>query len=62
MYLFKGFMGTILHTGDFRFEKRMLQNQFLFPNGKAVQIDEMIFDNTYCDPMFNFPTADVVAE
>lgn len=63
MFLFRGYMGTILHTGDFRFNKTMItDNPILFPNNnEAILIDELIFDNTYCDPMFNFPTADIVA-
>lgn len=31
MFLFKGKMGTVLHTGDFRFNPGMLQNEILFP-------------------------------
>jgi DNA cross-link repair 1B protein len=47
-------MGTIFFTGDFRFSQNMiLNNDILFPDKKAaIHIDEMIFDNTYCDPMF----------
>lgn len=26
----------------------------------AIPVDEMIFDNTYCNPYFNFPKADKV--
>ncbi|CAD8125997.1 unnamed protein product [Paramecium sonneborni] len=63
MFLFRGYMGTILHTGDFRYNKSMItQNPILFPQYQSIQIDELIFDNTYCDPMFNFPTADIVAQ
>lgn len=73
MYLFKGFMGAILHTGDFRFHPDMIAlNPILFPpelrvvegkpdktEGIAIHVDEMIFDNTYCDPMHDFPREDV---
>lgn len=32
MILFKGYMGTILHTGDFRFNQSMIDdNPILFP-------------------------------
>jgi len=32
MYLFQGYMGTILHTGDFRFSPKMItENSELFP-------------------------------
>jgi len=62
MILFKGYMGTILHTGDFRFDKRMLyENSLLYPphlrcfakvEQCSIHIDELIFDNTFCDPAF----------
>jgi DNA cross-link repair 1B protein len=59
MYLFQGFMGTILHTGDFRFTEEMtIESPKIF----SSIIDELIFDNTYCNPMFNFPKANVVAK
>lgn len=28
----------------------------------AIPVDEMIYDNTYCNAMFNFPEATVVAQ
>jgi DNA cross-link repair 1B protein len=31
MFLFRGKMGTILHTGDFRYSESMLQNPIMFP-------------------------------
>ena len=64
MILFQGYMGSILNTGDFRFKEEMLiNNDYLFPNHKtSIHIDELIFDNTYCNPMFNFPKSDVVFE
>ena len=51
-------MGTILHTGDFRFNPSMLEYKLLL----SKNIDEMIFDNTYCNPEFNFPTEPVVTK
>jgi len=71
MILFDGYMGTILHTGDFRFREEMItENEYLYPLVKktknnekcSIHIDELIFDNTYCNPMFNFPKSDVVFE
>jgi DNA cross-link repair 1B protein len=71
MYLFEGYFGRIFHTGDFRFNERMLEdNLYLFPEelrnkekkGCALKVDEMIFDNTYCNPYFDFPTAEKVFE
>ena len=31
MFLFRGKMGTVLHTGDFRFHEKMLKNPWLCP-------------------------------
>lgn len=65
MILFRGFMGTILYTGDFRFNQGMIEsNPILFPvpvgnkdlTRNPIPIDEMIFDDTFCDPLFKFPT------
>ena len=91
-------MGTLLHTGDFRFNTKMItQNTILFPTDLVMQkykplweayknedanflydkfieenhnifkeiaipVDEMIYDNTYCNRMFNFPKASVVSQ
>lgn len=71
MILFRGYMGTILFTGDFRYEYAMVkENSILFPPqlrkgqekqeilerspGISIKIDEMIFDNTYCNKAFKF--------
>jgi len=71
MILFQGYMGSILYTGDFRYEYSMVkENELLFPprlrkfNEKqeaveqmsaiSIKIDEMIFDNTYCNQAFAF--------
>lgn len=71
MILFDGFMGTILHTGDFRFcDEMIMENKILYPeyllNSElskcSIHIDELIIDNTYCDPMFDFPRADSAFE
>lgn len=63
MILFQGKMGTILHTGDFRYTERMLDNHILFPphlrneqlKNIAIDIDQLVLDNTFCDPKFNHP-------
>ncbi len=64
MILFRGKMGTILHTGDFRYTDRMLENPVLFPphlkNERlkqiAIDIDQLVLDNTFCDPKFTHPS------
>jgi DNA cross-link repair 1B protein len=64
MMLFKGYMGTVLHTGDFRFHISMIEeNEVLYPKSLrtpdyakcSIHIDELVLDNTYCDPIFRFP-------
>lgn len=40
MILFKGHMGTILHTGDMRFSKNFYNYNHLYPDGKkSIHID-----------------------
>ena len=65
MILFKGYMGTVFHTGDMRFaEKLIYRNPILYPpelrnkelKNCSIHIDELIFDNTFCDPIFQFAT------
>jgi len=64
MFLFSGYMGNILHTGDFRFTPKMLTElKDLYPEtrrnsqnkGVSIEIDELILDATFCDPIFKFP-------
>lgn len=63
MYLFEGFFGVFLYTGDFRwvsksfivirrYEDSMLENPFLFEK----TIDILYLDNTFNDPHFLFPS------
>ena len=64
MFLFRGKMGTVLHTGDFRFSECMFQNPILFPpainnpekRGIAIQVDTLFLDNTFADPTYDFPS------
>ena len=64
MFLIKGKMGTVLHTGDFRFHPSMLQNDFLCPpsrqndqmRGITIDIDYLHLDNTFANPEYDFPT------
>jgi len=64
MFLFKGKMGTVLHTGDFRFDDKMLENEHLCPKEKAnvtmrgitVDIDYLHLDNTFANPEYDFPS------
>ncbi|KAM8999135.1 5' exonuclease Apollo [Sarcophilus harrisii] len=53
MFLFEGYFGTILYTGDFRYSPSMLQEPALRP-GK--QIHTLYLDNTNCDPALVLPS------
>lgn len=59
MFLFEGYFGSILYTGDFRLSPSMLTHPLL--NGSRA-IDVLYLDNTYCHPSCQFPTRDVVAK
>ena len=68
MFLFKGKMGTVLHTGDFRFHPNMLEHPVLCPPerkndqneqsmmGVTVDIDYLHLDNTFANPDYDFPS------
>lgn len=71
MFLFKGKMGTVLHTGDFRFSEQMLSNPYLCPPEKrdpaknstalidkaiTVDVDYLHLDNTFANPEYDFPS------
>ena len=59
MILFMGYFGNILYSGDLRYHDKLLkENHFLFNADGSLNypIDELILDNTYCDPIFTFPS------
>ena len=64
MFLFKGKMGTVLHTGDFRFAEAMFDNEWLCPverrnpqfKGITVECDYLHLDNTFANPEYDFPS------
>ncbi|XP_070765920.1 5' exonuclease Apollo [Enoplosus armatus] len=53
MFLFEGYFGSILHTGDFRYTPSMLREQCLWTN---TTIDVLYLDNTNCDPNRTLPS------
>ncbi|XP_076975954.1 5' exonuclease Apollo [Tamandua tetradactyla] len=53
MFLFEGYFGTILYTGDFRYTPAMLKEPALRP-GK--QIHTLYLDNTNCNPALVLPS------
>ena len=64
MFLFKGKMGTVLHTGDFRFSEAMFENEWLCPvekrnarlSGITVDVDYLHLDNTFANAEYDFPS------
>ncbi|XP_058516063.1 5' exonuclease Apollo [Ochotona princeps] len=53
MFLFEGYFGTILYTGDFRFTPSMLKEPAL-TRGKEIHV--LYLDNTNCNPALVLPT------
>ncbi|XP_033484136.1 5' exonuclease Apollo [Epinephelus lanceolatus] len=53
MFLFEGYFGSILYTGDFRYIPSMLREPRLRNN---TTIDVLYLDNTNCDPNRTLPT------
>ena len=61
MILFKGKMGTVLHTGDFRYRKEMAESDLLLDSrGEKAKIDILYLDNTYLSKTFAFPLQSAV--
>ena len=52
MFIFDGYFGKILYTGDFRFCERFTTHSAM----KEKQFDVLYLDNTYCDAKCAFPT------
>ncbi|XP_069489471.1 5' exonuclease Apollo-like [Ambystoma mexicanum] len=52
MFLFEGYFGTILHTGDFRYHPSMLQH----PPLNNTRIDVLYLDNTNFSPNKKLPS------
>ncbi|XP_062520003.1 5' exonuclease Apollo-like [Corticium candelabrum] len=53
MFLFEGYFGKILYTGDFRYDEEFMKQETL---QTLKGIDVLYLDNTYCDPRCIFPT------
>ncbi|XP_034393409.1 5' exonuclease Apollo [Cyclopterus lumpus] len=53
MFLFEGYFGSILYTGDFRYTPSMLREPCLRSN---ATIDVLYLDNTNCDPNRTLPS------
>ncbi|XP_078500547.1 5' exonuclease Apollo-like isoform X2 [Lissotriton helveticus] len=53
MFLFEGYFGTILYTGDFRYSPDMLEQP---PLNNMKKIDVLYLDNTNCNPNLKLPS------
>ncbi|KAK2167259.1 hypothetical protein LSH36_30g00032 [Paralvinella palmiformis] len=53
MFLFEGYFGTILYTGDFRYEA--LSGSVPLDLLSSKMVDVLYLDNTYCDSRCVFP-------
>ncbi|XP_066559762.1 5' exonuclease Apollo isoform X1 [Amia ocellicauda] len=53
MFLFEGYFGTILYTGDFRYMPSILREPCL---GNYKRIDVLYLDDTNCDPSRTLPS------
>ena len=47
MFVFNGFFGNVIYTGDFRYTPSMCENQALKQLIKWEDVDEVFLDNTY---------------
>ena len=52
MILISGPLGTILHTGDVRYNSSKMLKEI----GLLIKFDNMIVDNTFCTPKEKFPS------
>ncbi|XP_029912159.1 5' exonuclease Apollo [Myripristis murdjan] len=59
MFLFQGYFGSILYTGDFRYTPSMLREPCLRTN---TTIDVLYLDNTNCDPTRTLPSRQRAAQ
>ncbi|XP_031472533.1 uncharacterized protein LOC116244818 [Nymphaea colorata] len=66
MYLFRGQFGSVLYTGDFRWEigdMKAVEGKNILLNALGdKKLDLLYMDNTYCNPSFSFPPRKVAAQ
>lgn len=69
MVLMEGYMGSILYTGDIRFDREVFEKyHLLYPPDKhnhefvgcSKHIDLLYLDNTFLKKKFDFPKRDAV--
>ena len=59
MFLFEGYFGKVLYTGDFRYTDLMFTQT---PLSNCSNIDVLFLDNTYCAPECVFPPREEAVE
>uniref|UniRef100_A0A1A8QSA7 5' exonuclease Apollo n=1 Tax=Nothobranchius rachovii TaxID=451742 RepID=A0A1A8QSA7_9TELE len=59
MFLFEGYFGSILYTGDFRYSTLMLRELYLHIKRT---IDVLYLDNTNCDPNRTLPSRQIATQ
>lgn len=52
MFLFQGYFGCMLYTGDFRYEPKIITDSYL--SSLNCSVDTLYLDNTFCDPKCKF--------
>ncbi|XP_043708374.1 5' exonuclease Apollo-like [Telopea speciosissima] len=66
MFLFHGEFGCTLYTGDFRWEatseRTLLGKSMLLNALGGDKVDFLYLDNTYCNPLYSFPSREAVAQ
>lgn len=55
MFLFEGYFGRILYTGDFRYSQS-LNCEESFARVCSSAVDKLYLDNTFCSPRCDFPS------
>eukprot|EP00055_Hartaetosiga_balthica_P004420 m.11512 g.11512 ORF g.11512 m.11512 type:complete len:651 (-) comp3852_c0_seq1:220-2172(-) len=53
MFLFQGYFGNVLCTGDFRFSNSQLIDL------DGISIDHLFLDNSFCNPTMNHPSQEI---
>lgn len=64
MFLFRGDFGCFLYTGDFRWDADPSDEArtILVDAIHEFPVDILYLDNTYCNPIYSFPSRQVAAQ
>ncbi|XP_010543115.1 PREDICTED: 5' exonuclease Apollo [Tarenaya hassleriana] len=62
MFLFRGDFGCFLYTGDFRWDSECDDAKATLADAiNHFPVDVLYLDNTYCNPIYNFPSRHLIA-